>query len=176
MHKNKDRYANHYIKMEKSPDSDIIIRRPYTLEEFEEYLDLRYRVLRKPLGGEKGSELNKNLLYEYAGHHIAAIDKKTGKVIGGVVGYVENNISRIRYMCVEEAYRMHGIGKKMMQKLEHKLAKYGAKKIVLYARENVVGFYDKLGYKVMKKYTKEEALKELGILVAHSYMEKIITS
>ena len=150
----------------------IIVRRPVSVDEFEQYFDLRYRILRQPMGQPKGSEMNENLIYEYGSHHLIAFDTAAKKIVGGVMGYIEKGCARIRYLCVEEEYRKRGIGRQLMDRIEHKLVKFGASKCILYARETVVDFYSKRGYTIVKRFNVEEALKDLGIALAHALMEK----
>ncbi len=152
--------------------ASIIVRRPATVEEYEKYYDLRYRIMRRPLGLPKGSELPDRLICEYSGYHLMAVDTRVGSVVGGVMGNIEHGRARVRFLCVEKEYRKQGVGRMLMEKLERKLLKSGARLCVLYARANVTTFYLKLGYRVVKELTKEEAFKLIGAPLPHTIMEK----
>ena len=60
----------------------VEIREPKDNSEFEAYYDLRWRILRKPWGQERGSE--KDELEEEA-FHVIAVDN--GRIIGGGRGH-----------------------------------------------------------------------------------------
>ncbi len=59
--------------------------------------------------------------------------------------------AQVRYMAVEEDQRGKGIGAIILKELERRAAQKGAKNIMLNARDNAVPFYEKYGYKVVKK-------------------------
>ena len=71
-------------------------------------------------------------------------------------------------MAVEENLQGKGIGKKILLLLEEKAKEMNAKKIILNARDYVIKFYEKSGYKIVKKYDGSDT----GI--PHTTMEKNI--
>ncbi len=124
----------------------MIIRSPQTKQEFFDYYDLRWRILRAPWYQPKGSEQDE---LEGQAIHIIAVENE--KIIGcGRAHFNNNEEAQIRYMAVEKDWQGKGIGKKILDELENKVIEKGAKKIILHARENVVNFYKRNGYKVVK--------------------------
>jgi len=54
-------------------------------------------------------------------------------------------------MAVSPVHEKQGIGRALIKELEQQANKTSHKIIVLDARENAVGFYQKLGYKIREK-------------------------
>ncbi|MBS3097259.1 GNAT family N-acetyltransferase [Candidatus Woesearchaeota archaeon] len=126
----------------------ICIREPKTKEEFNSYYKLRWELLRKPWNQPRGSEIDDDL--EDKSFHIAAFDKN--KIIG--VGRLHKNNEeegQIRLLAVNEDYRKKGVGREIMNKLHQKAKELKLKRIILNARKNSIGFYKKLGYKIIGK-------------------------
>jgi N-acetylglutamate synthase-like GNAT family acetyltransferase len=123
----------------------MILRAPATDKEWREYYDLRWQVLRKPLGMEKGTERDDR---EGQSFHVMACDDQR-RVIG--VGRLHFNSSmeaQIRYMGVAEDCRLRGVGRAMLMYLEGVAKERGMRTIVLNARQDVAGFYASAGYEV----------------------------
>ena len=124
----------------------IHISRPVTAEEFEQYYDLRWRILRAPWNKPRGSE--KDELEESAEHLIACdVD---GKLIGvGRIHYMSKDQAQVRYMAVEENLRGQGVGDAIYRQLES-LALYSSVKcITVNARMNAVEFYQRMGFNIV---------------------------
>lgn len=125
----------------------MIIRSPQTKDEFARYYDLRWRILRAPWNQPKGSEQDE---LEKQAIHIIAIDGD--KIVGcGRAHFNTEDEAQIRYMAVENEWQGKGVGKLIIDELEKRVLEKGAKKIILHARENVVKFYEKNGYKIIKE-------------------------
>ncbi len=125
----------------------FIIKQPETLNEFKQYYDLRYRILRAPWGEPRGSEVDE--IENQCFHILATSNEKT---IG--VGRLQINSAaeaQIRYMAVEKSYEGNGIGRMIANALEQEARNKNIDTIMLDAREPAVGFYQKLGYKIEKK-------------------------
>ena len=123
------------------------IREPATKEEFEQYYNLRWRILRQPwnqpVSSEKDDKENQSI------HIIACINEK---IVGCGRGHLNSQTeTQIRYMAVEKGFQGKGIGTQILKALEKKLTKKGAKSIILNARKNAVLFYQKLGYEIVEK-------------------------
>ncbi|AFH50569.1 Histone acetyltransferase HPA2-like protein [Ignavibacterium album JCM 16511] len=124
----------------------MIIKSPQTRQEFFDYYDLRWRILRAPWNQPKGSEQD-----ELEGQAIHIIAVEESKVVGcGRVHFNSDEEAQIRYMAVENHWQGKGIGNMILAELEKKIIEKGAKKIILHARENVVKFYQNNGYQVVK--------------------------
>lgn len=141
---------------------EIEIRSPKTEKEWNEYYDLRYRILRKPLDQPLGSERNEG---DETGEHFALYEKGITKAIARLdTSGVE--ISQVRFVAVETDTQGKGFGKKIMEAVEQKAKEAGNKKMILHARDYAVDFYLKLNYKLMEKSYK------LFEVLQHYLMEK----
>lgn len=115
--------------------------------DFDKYLELRWRILRKPWNQPRGSEVDE---LDDEAIHIAAYDED--KMVGVArLHFNSKEEVQTRYMAVEEGYRNRGIGSKMLEKLEEIAKEKGARYVMLNARENAVGFYLKNGYELVEK-------------------------
>ena len=125
----------------------ITIKQPESEEDFKQYYDLRWRILRAPWGEPKGSEVDN---IEDQCFHIMALDNES--VIGVArLQYNSDTEAQIRYMAVEPDYENQGIGKLIVDALEHEALRTRHQNMILDAREPAVGFYEKLGYEVKEK-------------------------
>jgi len=143
----------------------ITIKQPETPEEFAQYFDLRWRVLRAPWQQAVGSEKDK---LEDSCHHIMACNK-AGTVIGVArLQFNSGSEAQIRYMAVDPEYTGNGVGRKIITALEAIALENGRGLVILDAREPAVGFYQKLGYKITEK------TYLLFDTIQHFRMQKII--
>ena len=125
----------------------IIISQPETKKEFEEYYNLRYKILRKPWNKPKGSEKDG---LEGKSFHIIALSGE--KIVGaGRLHFNSREEVQVRYMAVDEDYQGEGIGGKILNELEREARRKGAGYVVLNARENAVNFYKKHGYRIIEE-------------------------
>jgi ribosomal protein S18 acetylase RimI-like enzyme len=123
------------------------IRSPKTTSEWEEYYDLRYRILREPWKQPRGSERNEG---DATGMHFGLYD--SNQLLGILrLDFMEIGISQIRFMAVETSNQGKGIGENLMLFAEEISKNRGDKKIILHAREIALGFYEKLGYQLIEK-------------------------
>ena len=125
----------------------FIIKQPESPDEFKQYYELRYRILRAPWGEPEGSELDD---IEDRCFHIMAVDN--GNIIGiGRLQYNSADEAQIRYMAVEKQYEGNGIGRMIVNALEQQAKNKNINTVMLDAREPAVGFYEKLGYRIAEK-------------------------
>jgi ribosomal protein S18 acetylase RimI-like enzyme len=123
------------------------IRSPKTTSEWEEYYDLRYRILREPWKQPRGSERNEG---DETGMHFGLYD--SNQLLGILrLDSMEIGISQIRFMAVETSNQGKGIGENLMLFAEEISKNRGDKKIILHAREIALGFYEKMGYQLIEK-------------------------
>ncbi|WP_337873025.1 GNAT family N-acetyltransferase [Ignavibacterium sp.] len=142
----------------------MIVKSPQTRDEFFKYYDLRWRILRAPWNQPKGSEQDE---LEGQAIHIVAVEDE--KIVGcGRAHFNTADEAQIRYMAVENQWQGKGVGKLILDELEKRVIEKGAKKIILHARESVVKFYEKNGYKIVKPS------HTLFGSIPHFLMEKII--
>ena len=144
--------------------SDIEYKIPSNSKEFQEYDLFRWKILRKPIG--KSIESLKDEFEDLAFHLIGV---KNNKIVScGRLHFNNEDEAQIRYMAVEEGLQGNGLGKKILFLLEKKAQETNAKKIILNARDHVIRFYEKSGYKILKKFNGSDT----GI--PHTTMEKNI--
>jgi len=124
------------------PDQ-FVIREPLTAQEWENYFDLRWRVLRQPWGQPRGSERDD---LDGKSFHLLVGDP-TGTIVG--VGRLHVNSpseAQVRYMAVDDAWRGRGLGSRILRGLEDRALSQGVTNIVLNARAPVLNFYRRHGY------------------------------
>ena len=120
---------------------------PTTLEDFEKYFELRWRILRAPWKQLKGSEQDDE---EDRSYHIMAMENE--QLIGVArLQFPEQNIAQLRYMAVDRRYQNKGTGRKIVAHMEDIARKNNAERLILHARDNALVFYEKLGYIITEK-------------------------
>lgn len=136
---------------------------PYGSKEYKDSLELRNRVLRKPIGLNLFDE---NLDRDAGDCHIGAF---VNDVLVGILilSPVTDDTVKMRQVGVDDSYRSLGIGRKMVEDSERYALAKGYSKITLHARETAVPFYQKLGYTVLG-----DTFTEVGI--PHREMEKVL--
>ena len=106
---------------------------PITADEFEQYYQLRWQILRKPWGEKRGSEQDEQ--DQEAIHRM--IINELGEVLAvGRLDKIDEFQGKIRYMAVSEKAQGQGLGKQIITALEQKASELGIKEITLNAREN----------------------------------------
>ena len=139
------------------------IRKPITPREWEQYYDMRYNVLRKPLNQPLGSERNDG---DLAGQHFALYENEILRAIARL-DKNGDGISQVRFVAVHTDSQGKGFGKLIMDAVEAKSKKDGNLKMILHARDYAVDFYSKLGYTTIEKSYK------LFDVLQHYLMEKV---
>lgn len=120
----------------------ITVRTPQTPQEWELYYDLRYRILREPLGKERGSEHNEG---DATGIHFSLYDNE--QLVGiARLDRVDTTTCQVRFVAIESAKQGKGYGKQLMLAVENAGKTTGYTKMVLHARDYALPFYLGLGY------------------------------
>ena len=120
---------------------------PKTESEFEDYFELRWRILRKPWNQPQGSEQDAD---EDISYHLMAIDND--QVIGVArLQFTNNNSAQLRYMAMDNNYQKLGIGRSIVEHMEAYAIQHEANELFLNARDNALIFYKKLGYEITEK-------------------------
>jgi N-acetylglutamate synthase-like GNAT family acetyltransferase len=127
-------------------------------------LDLRFAVLRVPLGlGREtlGTE------HDHSSLHWVALD---GDAVVGCVLLLPSDTSRarLRAMAVDSPWRGRGVGRALVAALERDALELGYREIFMHARENAIGFYQRLGYQLSG-----DRFSEVGI--PHRIMSKSLS-
>ena len=129
----------------------MLIKSPNTQQEWNQYYDLRWRILRAPWQQAKGSEQD-DLESDTSSFHAMAIDDQSNAILGVArLNLLPNSIAQIRFMAVDTAYQQKGTGSQLLHYLENLANENKAQHVILQARENAVDFYLKNGYKLKEK-------------------------
>jgi predicted GNAT family N-acyltransferase len=132
-------------------------------KEYKQMVDLRYNMLRKPLGltfSEEELEAEKNNI------HLCCFDDDKLEGCCMLVSK-DNNTVQLRQMAVVSGLQGKGIGRVLMQFAENIARDRGFKKLIMHARKTAVGFYEKLGYKRIGN-------EFLEVTIPHYAMEKAL--
>jgi len=129
--------------------------------EYQQMLQLRNDVLRKPLGLKfTPDELEK----EKEEILIGAFEEE--RMLGCcMLIKVDSSTVRLRQMAVLNNLQGKGIGRALMQFAENIARDRGFRKIMMHARKSATGFYEKLGYHVAGNEFQE-------VTIPHFVMEK----
>ena len=133
----------------------------YGSREYQQMVQLRNDILRKPLGLYFAPE---ELEKEKDEILIGAFEEE--KMLGCcMMVEVDRATVRLRQMAVLNNLQGKGIGKAMMQFAENIARDRGFRKIMMHARKSATGFYEKLGYQVIGNEFEE-------VTLPHFVMEK----
>lgn len=133
----------------------------YGSKEYDQMVQLRFEILRKPL---KLSFKKEDLEKEKHDILIAAFEED--KMLGCcILKRVDKNCAQLRQMAVQNNLQGKGIGASMMNFAENVARDHGYKKVMMHARKTAIGFYEKLGYNVTGKEFTE-------VSIPHFVMEK----
>ena len=139
-----------------------IIEIEFATPEYDETVNLRDSILRKPLNLSFSEE---ELAEEYTDIHLAAYD--AAWVLRGclVLTPKSENVIKMRQVAVVSDVQGTGIGRAMVEKSEIVARSRGYARMELNARDTAVPFYEKLGY-----HTEGGMFEEVSI--AHFKMAK----
>ncbi|MFZ4475651.1 MAG: GNAT family N-acetyltransferase [Saprospiraceae bacterium] len=131
---------------------------------FDEAVQLRYEVLRRPLGLTYTVE---QLSAEYDQLHLAAYSDAAV-----LIGYLnltpqDAQIVKMRQVAVAPTWQRKGVGNALVKASEELSQQLGFARMVLHARETAVPFYNALGYNSVGAQ-----FEEVGI--PHFRMEKAL--
>jgi GNAT superfamily N-acetyltransferase len=129
--------------------------------EYQQMVDLRMHVLRRPLGLDFTQE---------------ELEKEKNDVLIGcfdddrlegccLLTKTDDKTVRLRQMAVNAGLQGKGIGRVLMAFAENVARDLGFRKLTMHARKSALGFYEKLGYNVCSKEFEE-------VTMPHYVMEK----
>jgi predicted GNAT family N-acyltransferase len=130
-------------------------------KEYQQMVQLRNEILRRPLGLTFTPE---ELAKEKDDILIGAFDDDD-MLACCILTKVDHHCLRLRQMAVQNNLQGKGIGASMMNFAEILARDKGYRKLIMHARETAVGFYEKLGYKVVGNRFTE-------VTIPHFVMEK----
>jgi len=139
------------------------LRSPVSEQDWTDYFQLRWRILRAPWQQPPGSERDE---LEDSAFHLMAVDENSKTVATGRLHRLDDDTAQIRYMAVIEELQGCGLGSRILQQLEHTARDWHCRQIALNARNSCLGFYQKHGYEVIA-----EAPTLFGS-IAHKRMRK----
>ena len=116
---------------------------PSTPDEFQNYYDLRWKILRAPWNQPRGSEQDE---LEQSSRHLMVVDSKQAVIAVGRLHFNSIREAQIHYMAVDTDQQRNGAGTLLLNALEQQAIKLGAARIVVDARESALRFYRKQGY------------------------------
>ncbi len=119
---------------------------PACAEDYRNYYDLRWRILRAPWNQPRGSERDPQ---DAVSTHLMLVDARGKPLAAGRLHFNTIREAQIRYMAVEVPHQRNGLGSRLLAALEQRARALGAAVIVLDARETALGFYRKHGYQVL---------------------------
>jgi predicted GNAT family N-acyltransferase len=110
-----------------------------------EIIDLRHKILRKPLGLELTKQ---ELMAESHQFHFGYY--KNEELVGCLVFVDKGNLDlKMRQVAIDEEFQGLGVGSKMVAESEKWAVENGYNKIVLHARVVAKNFYKKMSYQVV---------------------------
>lgn len=130
-------------------------------KEYKQMIDLRYHILRKPLGltfSDVDLEREKNDIL------IGCFDDDRLEACCVLTPTGPKEV-RLRQMAVLSGLQGKGMGRVLMQFAENVASDQGYRKITMHARTTAIGFYEKLGYSVTGSEFQE-------VTIPHYAMEK----
>ena len=131
---------------------NFFICKPESQKELDDYFYLRWKILRKPLSMEIGSERDDK---ESEAYHVCVKNKLLKIVAVGRLHLVKKNdedvIGQIRYMAVDNCFQRQGLGSMLLKELETKGKNNNMSSIVLNARDSSLKFYMINGYNIKEK-------------------------
>jgi predicted GNAT family N-acyltransferase len=135
----------------------------YGTKEYDEMIELRNTMLRKPLGlsfdkEDIANEKDYLLIGCYEDDKLEACCMLVPK---------DKNTVQLRQMAVAPALQRSGIGRVMVQFAENIARDRGFNKMTMHARQTAVGFYEKSGYKVVGNMFME-------VTIPHFEMQKML--
>ncbi|WP_194757374.1 bifunctional GNAT family N-acetyltransferase/hotdog fold thioesterase [Aliidiomarina indica] len=118
---------------------------PKTEQEFADYYDLRYQVLRKPFERPRGSEKDE---YDIVAEHRMLIDDEKNLLGIGRLHFNSRDEAQVRFMVVKPKVQGEGHGVRLLHALEVLARESGAKRVIIRSRDATLGFYLKCGYEI----------------------------
>jgi N-acetylglutamate synthase-like GNAT family acetyltransferase len=130
-------------------------------EQYLQMVNLRDNLLRRPLGLTFNHD---ELVKEKDDILIACMEDD--KMLGCcILTKLDDTTARLRQMAVADNLQGKGVGASIINFAENIATDKGIKKIILHARDTVIGFYEKFGYNIVGK-------QFIEVNIPHHQMEK----
>lgn len=121
-------------------------RSPQTPAEWEDYFELRWRILRAPWDQPHGSEKDDR---EADSEHLMIVGPDSRPIAIGRLHFNTSAEAQVRFMAVESKSQGRGLGGLILREFERRARAAGATSIVLNARDDAQRFYQKHGFVVV---------------------------
>ena len=121
-------------------------RSPQNPAEWQDYFDLRWRVLRAPWDQPRGSEKDDR---EADSKHLMIVGPGSRAIAVGRLHFNSPTEAQVRFMAVDPQSRGRGLGSLILREFEDRARAAGATSIVLNARDDAQRFYRKHGFAVV---------------------------
>ena len=129
--------------------------------EYDQMVDLRKQILRKPLGLDFTPEELEN----EANNILIALFEEDEILGCCMLTKIDAATIKLRQMAIKSGLQGKGVGRVILQFAENIARDRSYTKMTMHARKTAIGFYDKLGYKVEGNEFEE-------VTVPHYTMEK----
>ncbi|MDE3059865.1 MAG: GNAT family N-acetyltransferase [Pseudomonadota bacterium] len=131
----------------------------YGTPPYKALLNLRYEVLRKPIGMELRE---KDTALDYTEHHVGIFDSNRQAIGCVLLRPLNDHVVLLRQMAVLDSYQGKGIGAKLVAHAETLASQKGFTRIETRARKTAYGFYAKLGYTAIDNVFADEHTLTMG--------------
>jgi thioesterase domain-containing protein len=138
---------------------------PISEQDFAQYFEMRWKMLRKPWNYPLGSEKDE---YELVSQH-RMIRNQAGEVVA--VGRIHMNSSeeaQVRHIAVDKEYQSKGLAKLVLASLEAVAREEGAIRLVTNSRQISIPFFESAGFEIER-----EAPNEFGKLKRQQMVKKL---
>ncbi len=109
---------------------------------YERELELRYRVLRLPLGMARST-----VVFPFEDQSLHLVACAGSEVVGCVLFHPDGRCGgRLFQMAVDPLHQRTGLGRQLVVELESIVVARGVREVTLHARADAIGFYERLGY------------------------------
>jgi predicted GNAT family N-acyltransferase len=126
--------------------TEYAISSPQTPVEWEDYYDLRWRILRAPWEQPRGSEKDDR---ETNSEHLMIVGPNSRALAVGRLHFNTPAEAQVRFMAVDPQARGRGLGSRILRECERRARAKGATSIVLNARDDAQGFYAQHGFVIV---------------------------
>jgi predicted GNAT family N-acyltransferase len=141
---------------------NFLIEIEFATPEYDETVQLRTEILRKPLGLEFTTD---QLSQEYTDFHFGLYDSNIQLLGCMIFTPLGDGILKMRQVAIKAALQGRGLGKEMVLQSEIWAKRNNYHKIELHARETAIAFYKSLNYS-------EEGAEFYEVSIMHRKMFK----
>ena len=123
-------------------------------DDYNQMVNLRNEVLRKPLG----LHFTEEYLENEKGTKLIGLFKNQLLIGCCLLRSISTDVIQLQQMAVDPDLQKHGIGTKLIEFAENEARKTGFSRVFLHARKTAIGFYERLGYSVMGEEFEEVSI------------------